>query len=247
MINIGILNRETYREIQHFASMITESAYALGTRCLYHKIVTDENGSVPRDCENDPIRKYEEPVEIDVIFTEQQLKIRDYNHTTESDKTAQSIYIPIHTCDGEFISIKSDSLLEVVDKNLYNSLRPYNSIEEIVSENHISGYKVVKPKDYQVYRTKEDSIIQLPDGSEIYLESKEGKYYIERYSIFYDITSVVSSAHQSHYWECQIAPHRGQFDIDSNEDGIQTTITGSVLAQDSGYINYNPKDVGELT
>lgn len=191
---MGLLNSESVNENAYLSGMIAESAYLLGTRCKYHEILTSEDlaGTII-DVECDPVREYKDPVLVDVIFSEQQMKRRGDVSTTESEYSQQTIYIPKYDIDGREISVYKYSMIEVIDNPC--------------------------PVDYPIIG----------------------------HSAKYDISSVSTSSHQSIYWECKITPHRDQLDVDESTDGVQSTISGSVIMMDSQYINYNPKDVGETT
>jgi hypothetical protein len=178
-------------ENKYLSELITESAYILGTRCKYYEIITGDEGSTIIDVECDPIREYKDPVIIDVIFSDHQLKRRGSVSTAESDHTQQSIYIPKYDIDGNELSIYKHSMIEVLQD-------PYGTSDPQIIGNN--------PK--------------------------------------YDISSVLTSSHQTTYWECKITPHRDQIDVDDKVEGVQSTISDARIMMDSQYIKYNPKDVG---
>lgn len=189
---MGYLNSEWNSENQYLSELLTESAYILGTRCKYYEILTDEDdGGTIIDVECDPVREYKDPIIIDVIFDDQQLKRRGNVSTAESDHTQQSIYIPRFDVDGNEIKVYKYSMIEVLKE-------PYDEGDPQIIGNN--------PK--------------------------------------YDISSVVTSSHQTVFWECKITPHRDQYDVDDTEEGVQSTISNSTILEDSRYIKYNPKDVG---
>ncbi len=110
---MGLLNSVKDQELNILAIMYAEGAKLLGTSCNYYKLVSSEDRPY-KDSANDPIRQYEEPVLLDVIFESQESKLRGTKVTLEHDDGSKVANIPRVDRLGNSISIVEYSKLEVL-------------------------------------------------------------------------------------------------------------------------------------